>query len=124
MFVSSTESFVLDDNLCKSIVFYVCFAHARRPEAVESAAVVSLLVWTHPSLTLQPSRGSGAPSAPAAFGGGLASLGLAELREVLCPWRPHLSGYFPSGVQRRTPLGKYLHLDESFHVHLESVQVV
>ena len=32
--------------------------------------------------------------------------------------------FFPSGVQRRTPLGKYLHLDESFHVHLEPVQVV
>ena len=30
--------------------------------------------------------GAGRLSAAAAFGGGLASLDLAELREMLCPW--------------------------------------
>ena len=48
----------------------------------DRAAAESRPIESHPSLTLKPSRSSGAPPAPAAFGGGRASRGGASLRSV------------------------------------------
>ena len=62
---------------------YVCFAHARRPEAVESAGVHSLLAWAHPSFLWRPSPSSGTKlrlAALRAAGGGTGEMPGAALR--------------------------------------------
>ena len=81
-----------------------CRARFPADQGCLYATAKTLPVGSHSSFRLKPSRSSGAPSAPAAFGGsrasrgGRASLGLAELRgwliRYLFEMRPdrHTSG--------------------------------
>ena len=86
-----------------------CRARFPADQGCLYATAKTLPVGSHSSFRLKPSRSSGAPSAPAAFGGGLASLGLAKLLTWLSSAAAYslCRLYSSGGLRKGRPLDKY-----------------